>query len=286
VFYDIDNLCANREEQDHFKHFQPMTVADSGEIMSNEWASNTQDSIKEDKDFDSDQDFFLALMLYGDKTGTNINQWYPFEPWMFTLVLLWLMAREDLCSLSPDEKLQQYHDYMSVLLKEVKKVAEMKQTMWVNLGGIWKKRTLLIVFSIVSGDQSLQDYLCGRKASNNGSAGHIHCSCMALGVNATTVGPDGILHGGCQKLPTQVLNRLNDLALMDVSNNANSGPMALVQQILLAKSRKQWREKRLVVEHLGRVQRLSKSILSRCSRCMLIAMHLNKPSPQMQPFHF
>ncbi len=151
---------------------------------------------------------------------------------------------------------------MSVLLKEVKKVAEMKRTMWVNLGGIWKKRTLLIVFSIVSGDQSLQDYLCGRKASN------------------------GILHGGCQKLPTQVLNRLNDLALMDVSNNANSGPMALVQQILLAKSRKQWREKRLVVEHLGRVQRLSKSILSRCSRCMLIAMHLNKPSPQMQPFHF
>jgi hypothetical protein len=76
-----------------------MTVADSGEIMSNEWTSNTQDSIKEDKDFDSDQDFFLALMLYGDKTGTNINQWYPFEPWMFTLVLLWLMAREDLCSI-------------------------------------------------------------------------------------------------------------------------------------------------------------------------------------------
>jgi hypothetical protein len=82
VFYDIDNLCANREEQDHFKHFQLMTVADSGEIMSNEWASDTQDSIKEDGNFDPDQDFFLVLMLYGDKTGTNVNQWYPLESWM------------------------------------------------------------------------------------------------------------------------------------------------------------------------------------------------------------
>jgi hypothetical protein len=82
VFYDIDNLCANREEQDHFKHFQPTTVADSGEIMSNEWASNRQDSIKEDGNFNPDQDFFLVLMLYGDKTGTNVNQWYPLEPWM------------------------------------------------------------------------------------------------------------------------------------------------------------------------------------------------------------
>jgi hypothetical protein len=129
VFYDIDNLCANREEQDHFKHFQPMTVADSVEIMSNEWASDTQDSIEEDSDFDPDQDFFLASMLYGDKTGTDINQQYPLEPWMFTLVLLWLMTREDpknwrhlgflpsqdfapskKGSLSPKEQLQQYHD--------------------------------------------------------------------------------------------------------------------------------------------------------------------------------
>jgi hypothetical protein len=63
--------------------------------MSNEWASDTQNSIENDDDFDPDQDLFLPLMLYGDKTGMDINQWYPLEPWMFTLVLLWLMARED-----------------------------------------------------------------------------------------------------------------------------------------------------------------------------------------------
>jgi hypothetical protein len=152
---------------------------------------------------------------------------------------------------------------MLVLLEAVKKVTELKPTMWVNLGGIWKKRRLCIVLSIVLGDQKLQDYLCGRKVSNNGSASHICNGCMALAVNATAVGPDGILHGGCHKPPTQVLNRLNDLALMDVSDNADLGPMTLVQQFLPAEARKQQRENLLVVEHLCRVQRLSKSILSR-----------------------
>jgi hypothetical protein len=282
AFYDIDNLCTNKEEQDQFKHFQPTTVADSREIMSNEWASDIQNSIENDDDFDPDQDFFLPLMLYSDKTDMDINQWYPLEPWMFILVLLWLMAREDPKNwqhlgfipsqdfappkkviLSPEEKLQQYHDYMLVLLNEVKEVSETKPMMWVNLRGIWKKKRMRIVLSGVSGDQKLQDYLCGRKASNNGSAGCIHHGCMALAVNSTAVGPDSALHGGCQKPPIEVLNRLNDLALMDVSDNANLGPMALIQQLLPAESSKEQREKHLVVQHLCCVQRLSKNILGR-----------------------
>ena len=54
-----------------------MTVKDFGEIMSNPWASDTQDCID---DFDPDLDFFLAFMLYGHKTSTNVNQCYPLEP--------------------------------------------------------------------------------------------------------------------------------------------------------------------------------------------------------------
>jgi hypothetical protein len=50
---------------------------------------------------------------------------------------------------------------------------------------------------------------------------------------------------------------------MDVSDTANSGPMALVQQLLLAESSKERREKHLVVEHPCHVQRLSKNILNR-----------------------
>jgi hypothetical protein len=64
AFYDIDNLCANNEDQDRFNHFQPTTVADNSEIMSDEWASKTQDQLAADEDFDADQDYFLTLQVY------------------------------------------------------------------------------------------------------------------------------------------------------------------------------------------------------------------------------
>ncbi len=62
--------------------------------------------------------------------------------------------------------------------------------MWVNLGGTWRKMKLCISLSVVSGDQKLQDCLCGRKASNNGSAGRVHHGCMASAIYATAVGVD------------------------------------------------------------------------------------------------
>jgi hypothetical protein len=46
------------------------------------------------EDFDPDNDFFLPLVLYRDKTGTNINQRYPLEPWMFTMPVLCRHVRE------------------------------------------------------------------------------------------------------------------------------------------------------------------------------------------------
>jgi hypothetical protein len=164
---------------------------------------------------------------------------------MFTFALLQRKAREDPNnwrhlgflplqdfapskngSLSPEKKLQQYHDYMSVLLEEVKTASEVRPKMWVNLGGTWRKMRLRISLSVVSGDQKSQDYLCSRKASNNGSTGRVHRGCMASAIYATAVGPGRVLHGGCQKPSTQVLRRLNDLALMDVSDVAESGPIS------------------------------------------------------------
>jgi hypothetical protein len=59
---------------------------------------------------------------------------------------------------------------------------------------------------------------------------------MASAVYATAVGPGGVLHGGCQKSLTQVLRWLNDLALMDVSDVAELGPISRVHQLLPVKS--------------------------------------------------
>jgi hypothetical protein len=199
---------------------------------------------------------------------------------MFTFALLRRKAREDpknwrhlgflpsqdfapskKGSLSPEKKLQQYHDYMLVLLEEVKTASEVRPKMWVNLGGTWRKMRLRILLSVVSGNQKSQDYLCGWKASNNGSAGSVHRGCMASAVYATAVGPGRVLHRGCQKPQTQVLRRLNDLALMDVSDVAKSGQICQVHQLLPVNSCNKQLEKRHALELFRHVQKLSIGIL-------------------------
>jgi hypothetical protein len=85
TFDDIDNLCINKEEQDCFKPFKPVTNDDYGELMVKDWARDLLEGIE---DFDVENDLFLAVMMYGDKTGTDVNQRYPLEPWMFTVCVL------------------------------------------------------------------------------------------------------------------------------------------------------------------------------------------------------
>jgi hypothetical protein len=117
------------------------------------------------QDFDPNLDFFVGVMLYGDRMGTFINQHYPLEPWMFTLTMLHRAAQEKATSwrhlgflplqdyftsqqlhykeegaLSSEEKLQQYHDYTATLLHDLKVACERKPIMWVNLGGVWQKQ--------------------------------------------------------------------------------------------------------------------------------------------------
>jgi hypothetical protein len=53
--------------------------------MSKQWAKHTFASLE---DFDPNNDLFFPLVLYANKTGTDMNQWYPLEPWMFTTPLL------------------------------------------------------------------------------------------------------------------------------------------------------------------------------------------------------
>ncbi len=152
------NLCVNQTTEDPFKCFQPSSVKDFGEIMSRSWSTEMQDNMQ---DFDPNLDFFIEVLLYGDKMGTDINQHYPLEPWMFTLTMLCRAAREKATSwrhlgflplqdyfpfqqldnkeegsLSSKEKLQQYHDYMAALLHDLKVAYERKPIMWLNLGGV------------------------------------------------------------------------------------------------------------------------------------------------------
>ncbi len=90
-FQDINNLCANRDKSSRFGKFTPTSAKDCSEIMARDWANNTFESLE---DFNPNNDFFLPLVLYREKTGTDINQQYPFKPWMFTTPVLRRHARE------------------------------------------------------------------------------------------------------------------------------------------------------------------------------------------------
>lgn len=41
----------------------------------------TRESLEGIGDFDVEQDLFLAVMMYCNKTGTDVNQRYPLEPY-------------------------------------------------------------------------------------------------------------------------------------------------------------------------------------------------------------
>jgi hypothetical protein len=60
TFDEVDNLCVNKEEQDHFKPFKPVTIGDYGELMVKDWARYSLEGIE---NFDAANDLFLAVMM-------------------------------------------------------------------------------------------------------------------------------------------------------------------------------------------------------------------------------
>jgi hypothetical protein len=77
-------ISVNPSIADHFLQFVPTKVEDCSKLMSKQWAKDTFDSLE---DFDRDNLLFFPIVLYANKTGTDVNQWYPLEPWMFTTPL-------------------------------------------------------------------------------------------------------------------------------------------------------------------------------------------------------
>jgi hypothetical protein len=176
TFTDVNNLCVNPSVADCFSQFVPTTVEDCSESMSKQWAKDLFDSLE---DFDPNNDLFFPLVLYADKTGTDVNQWSLLEPWMFTRPLLQRFICESATSWQhlgflpsldhigksafeesgpasneSQKKLQLHHDFLAVLLQEVKYAATNKPVMMINLGGEWQKRRLHIHVSVVMGDQT------------------------------------------------------------------------------------------------------------------------------------
>jgi hypothetical protein len=70
-FTDVNNLCVNPSIADRFSQFVPTTVEDCSKLMSKQWANDTFASLE---DFDPNNDHFFPIVLYANKTSTDVNQ--------------------------------------------------------------------------------------------------------------------------------------------------------------------------------------------------------------------
>jgi hypothetical protein len=100
------------------------------------------------------------VLLHGDT-------WGFFHPWLDHFGKS-AFEESDPASNESQKKLQLYHDFLAVLLQEVKYAATNKPVMMINIGGVWQKRRLHIHVLVIMGDQKSQDYMCGRKSINSG----------------------------------------------------------------------------------------------------------------------
>lgn len=193
------------------------------ELWNTTWMRNTFGT-QPYKDFNPKNDIMLPIILYMDKTGTDVNQRYSLEPVLFSVAAITRERRESRHSwrhlgfvpqkqrCSDEETssdLQFYHDCMSYLLDGLKEAQKNPPTVAVKLshgGKTVVQRKAFLPLMIVMGDQLSQDTLCGRLKSNSGGAGRVHRSCMCSYLHV-----DNPFHH-CKKVDTTTLNMLTTYA--------------------------------------------------------------------------
>jgi hypothetical protein len=138
-----------------------------------------------------------------------------------------MSAFEDLgpASNKSQKKLQLYHDFLAVLLQEVKYAATNNPLMMTNLGGVWQKRRLHVHVSVVMGNQKSQDYLCGRKSINSGMQEEFSPPAMTSSLQASN------MVAGCCLANHDVISQLNKIAMMEL-NKCVPGPAKTISDTL------------------------------------------------------
>ena len=207
------------------------------ELWNTPWMSNTF-AMEQYLDFDPKKDIMLPIVLYMDKTGTDVNQRYSLEPVLFSVAAIprehresrhsWrhlgFVPQKQRCS---DEEsssnLQFYHNCLSYLLDGLRAAQKNPPTVTVKLNGLdIVERRALLPLMVVMGDQLSQDTLCGRLKSNSGGAGRVHRSCMCSYLNI-----DDPYHT-CKKVNSATLQLLTKYATIteqDISSTIGSNPI-------------------------------------------------------------
>jgi Plavaka transposase len=206
------------------------------ELWNTRWMHNTF-ATDHYRDFDIKNDIMLPIILYMDKTGTDVNQRYSLEPVLFSLAALPREQRESRHSWrhlgfvpqkhnsledESSSSLQFYHDCLSYLIDGLREAQKNPPTVSIRLpDGIVVQRRALLPLMVVMGDQLSQDTLCGRLKSNSGGAGRVHRSCMCSYLHI-----DDPYHE-CKRVNAATLHLLTTYATMsdeDMDNKISSHP--------------------------------------------------------------
>lgn len=213
-------------------------AATEPELWNTRWMHDTF-SMDAYINFDAKRDIMLPIVLYMDKTGTDVNQRYSLEPVLFTIAAIprehresrhsWrhlgFVPQKQQCSdddLSSD--LQFYHHCLSYLLDGLREAQKNPPRVMVKLkSGDMVERRAFVPVMIVMGDQLSQDTLCGRMKSNSGGAGRVHRNCMCSYLNI-----DDPYHQ-CKKINMSQLQLLMSYASVsddDISSKMSSSSNA------------------------------------------------------------
>jgi Plavaka transposase len=206
------------------------------ELWNTPWMRNTF-AMEQYLDFDPKNDIMLPIILYMDKTGTDVNQRYSLEPVLFSVSAISREQRESRHSwrhlgfvpqkqrCSEEESssdLQFYHNCLSYLLDGLRAAQKNPPTVIVKNGSDLVERRALLPLMVVMGDQLSQDTLCGRLKSNSGGAGRVHRNCMCSYLNV-----DDPYHT-CKKVDSATLHLLTKNATIteqDISVKIRSNPI-------------------------------------------------------------
>lgn len=191
------------------------TLPSNDELWSTTWMQETF-QCPQHMDFNSKTDIMLPIILYLDKTGTDVLQRYSLEPMLFTVAALDRETRENRrywrhMGFIPSSKsiedskdsLQFYHHCMGAILSSFKQAQQTRPRLRIqNADGSHSFLHAHVPLMIIMGDQLSQDTICCRRKANAGGAGRVHRSCMCSYLNT-----DDHL-SKCQPVPKEVMDNL------------------------------------------------------------------------------
>jgi len=185
------------------------------ELWNSKWMKETF-QLPTHMNFNPETDIMLPIILYLDKTGTDVLQRYSLEPLLFTTAALNRESRENRffwrhlgfipSSKSTEdskESLQFYHQCLEVILSGLKSAQHNPPLLRIKSStGTIRNLKAHLPIMIVLGDQLSQDTLCCRKKANSGGAGRVHRSCMCSYLSSDDH------EGKCEAVPKDIIHHM------------------------------------------------------------------------------